>query len=517
MSSIPWSYHAALVQPSLVRDVELYAELQLPPANTSPPSNSIQRFVDDVHTGVMVTHDTRELCPSRTLMPPSDISYSNPGTNYQPSMSGYAESDSSSSGNHNSYSTLRSTGSPEEEGYPRQTFEVSPIYEYMSRRSDLDAPVDPNLAPSDTVCPKAVHISNGDDQGQEGHTDEEDEYRCPQTVPDIMYPFYEPRYYTYDQPPPIEAYSQQHDHSLNHDHSGSSAQCSRHNSPSRELKLKTQKHRRNKCPPGMMKPFAASPGEVEKTRKLRGEKPRGRGAGKKAKERKVCREHPAKVFNHASDYKKHMNQQHLRPFLCVFFFAGCTQTFGSKNEWKRHVNSQHLQLFYWHCDDSLCADRKAIFNRKDLFGQHLKRMHPPPAGSKSSAAAHMEAVIDRCRVERRQPPQHSRCGYCKQEFEGPQGWEQRMEHVGQHYEKNNYKEYSSDCWVPDEGLIKWALEHGIIEENNDGSYTIISTGKDAVVKAGVEQKKLAREEMAREYADDDLDFDAEGEDEYMHG
>ena len=91
-----------------------------------------------------------------------------------------------------------------------------------------------------------------------------------------------------------------------------------------------------------------------------------------------------------------------------------------------------------------------------------------------------------------------------------------MEHVGQHYEKNNYKEFSSDCWVPDEGLINWALEHGIIEGNNDGSYTIISTGKDAIVKAGVEQKKLARGEMTRvEYQDDgDLDFDAEGDEEY---
>jgi len=211
-----------------------------------------------------------------------------------------------------------------------------------------------------------------------------------------------------------------------------------------------------------------------------------------------------------------MNQQHLRPFLCVFYFAGCSQTFGSKNEWKRHVNSQHLQLSYWHCDDSMCVDRKAIFNRKDLFGQHLKRMHPPPEGSnKPSIISYMEVVIDRCRVERRQPPQESRCGYCEQRFEGEQGWEQRMEHVGQHYEKNNYKHISRDCWVPDEGLIAWALEHGIIEHNGDGVYTIVSTGKDAIVKAGVEQKKLARAGYLDD--DDDDEYDAEGDDdEFMH-
>ena len=93
-----------------------------------------------------------------------------------------------------------------------------------------------------------------------------------------------------------------------------------------------------------------------------------------------------------------------------------------------------------------------------------------------------------------------------------------MEHVGQHYEKNNYKEFSSDRWVPDEGLIKWALEHGIIENNGDGGYTITSTGNDSIAKAGVEQKKLAREGMAKVgYAeDDDLDFDAEGDNEYIH-
>ncbi|PUU74522.1 hypothetical protein B9Z19DRAFT_435424 [Tuber borchii] len=287
---------------------------------------------------------------------------------------------------------------------------------------------------------------------------------------------------------------------MEHNHSGCSAQSSRQNSPPTwvKLKLRANRSRGGRCPPGMMNPF---------TRKTRAEKPRGRGAGEKAKERKVSR------FNHASDYKKHKNQRHLRPFLCVFFFAGRNQKFGNKNEWKRHVNSQYLQLFYRHCYDSLCADRKAIFNRKDLFGQHLKRMHPPPAGSKSSAASG-----DRT-LPRRAPTAAAgeQVRYCERNFEGPQGWEQRMEHVGQHYQKN-YKEFSNDCWVPDEGLIKWALEHGIIEDNNDGGYTIISTGKDAIVKAGVEQKKLAREGMARMgYAEDgDLDFDAESEDEYMH-
>jgi len=320
MSSLPqWSYHASLVQPSpsLAREVELYAELQLPPANNSPPLNSIERYVvDEVHTGVMVTPDTRKLCPNRTLMLPADIAYSAPGTNYQPSLTGYADTESLSSGNNNSSYTFQSptnssSGSPEEDGYRRPSSSPSPEYRdsfsqghsFMLGSSDLDARVDPNLAPSGFVCPKAVHISNGEDQGQEGHTDEEDNYKCSQTMSNIMYPYYDQPYYTYDRPPPpIGAYPQQHDYSLKHDHAGSSG--SRQSSPTRESKLKTQKrNRRNKPPPGMMQPFTASLSEGEKTRKPRGEKPRGRGVGKKAKERKVCREHPGKVFNHASDYK----------------------------------------------------------------------------------------------------------------------------------------------------------------------------------------------------------------------
>lgn len=34
--------------------------------------------------------------------------------------------------------------------------------------------------------------------------------------------------------------------------------------------------------------------------------------------------------------------EQIRPYVCVFNFAGCTSTFTSKNEWKRHVKSQHL-------------------------------------------------------------------------------------------------------------------------------------------------------------------------------
>ncbi|RPB02278.1 hypothetical protein L873DRAFT_447619 [Choiromyces venosus 120613-1] len=549
-----WSYNGSSVQPSisLAQEVETWGRLELPPANNPPPLNSIDRFITDVPTGVIVTRDTQNLCPPPRLVLHGGVAFSNPGSNYQRSSQDQGDNDSLQSDGSDHYygpfgpSEESSRGSTEEYHQPSST-STSPEYNdstfgkpwvqhhpYMQPTADLNAPVDPNLAPNDFVCPKEVHISPCRDGRSQERTDDDDDdamgdgedgdYQFPEPMPTIVFPqCYNRQYYQYEQPPPpIGTYPQQPDHSLQHDHSCSSAQASRQSSPGRGLKLKAIKVRKSKCPADMMRPFNANSCGGGKPHKGKVEKPRGRGVGKKMKEKKVCRDHPEKIFAHASDYKKHINQQHLRPFLCVFYFAGCNQTFGSKNEWKRHVFSQHLQISYWPCDDPLCNDRKAIFNRKDLFGQHLKRMHPPPEGTKASTQRYMEEVIDRCRVERRKPPQNSRCGYCKQTFSGPQSWDQRMEHVGQHYEKNNYKGISRDRWVPDEGLIAWALEHGIIELNDKGDYTIVATGKDAIVKAGVEHKKLAKEELARErrYAgddgDDDDERDAEGDDEFLY-
>ncbi|KAK8213263.1 hypothetical protein M8818_002561 [Zalaria obscura] len=63
-------------------------------------------------------------------------------------------------------------------------------------------------------------------------------------------------------------------------------------------------------------------------------------------------------------------------FPCPLAPYGCTSSFGTKNEWKRHVNTQHLRLDLWRCDQ--CPERDNgpnEFNRKDLFVQHLRRMH----------------------------------------------------------------------------------------------------------------------------------------------
>ncbi|WQF77379.1 Putative Zinc finger C2H2-type [Colletotrichum destructivum] len=95
-------------------------------------------------------------------------------------------------------------------------------------------------------------------------------------------------------------------------------------------------------------------------------------------------------FSEENAYQKHMKEHHFRPYVCVFSFAGCPSTFASKNEWRLHDVSQHLR--YWVCAQEKCAEIEndtlatsrsvfpngAVFSRKDLYAQHVQRMHVPP-------------------------------------------------------------------------------------------------------------------------------------------
>jgi len=93
-------------------------------------------------------------------------------------------------------------------------------------------------------------------------------------------------------------------------------------------------------------------------------------------------------FKDSSSLRKHIAAAHTRPFPCAFSFAGCTSTFGSKNEWKRHIASQHLCLTFYRCSScpqSTVEGKGNEFNRKDLFTQHLRRMHAPFAIKKAIA------------------------------------------------------------------------------------------------------------------------------------
>ncbi|KAK7750880.1 hypothetical protein SLS62_007143 [Diatrype stigma] len=207
---------------------------------------------------------------------------------------------------------------------------------------------------------------------------------------------------------------------------------------------------------------------------------------KGAKRNFPCKECRDIVFKDENGLQKHIKTQHTRPFICVFDFAGCTSTFASKNEWKRHCASQHLLLNYWLCQQELCAKvtnsyphissnkqndgswqaqcggsttscnggdgdvvptlpNGAIFNRKDLYTQHLRRMHVPPNVKKQvkqkktvpewedNVRAYQEgAHRTRCHL-----PSRMDCPApgCRVVFEGPNAWDERMEHVAKHLDK----------------------------------------------------------------------------------
>ena len=177
-----------------------------------------------------------------------------------------------------------------------------------------------------------------------------------------------------------------------------------------------------------------------------------------------------------------------RIFICSFSHYGCPSTFTSKNEWKRHVSSQHVKVGFYRCDIGRCnADnlRKLAsargashdearlfndFNRKDLFTQHQRRMHSPwvtrnskqPVTSEERQAFEetLEGVRDRCWQQQRAAPEHSRCGFCGHQFSGHLSWNDRMEHVGRHFEKGDFHPHSEQ---EDPALRQWAIEEGVIE------------------------------------------------------
>ncbi|MCJ1439253.1 hypothetical protein MMC27_008645 [Xylographa pallens] len=202
--------------------------------------------------------------------------------------------------------------------------------------------------------------------------------------------------------------------------------------------------------------------------------------------------HCKEILSSKAALSKHISTVHTRPFTCTFRLYGCPATFGSKNEWKRHVSSQHLRLGIWRCDLGSCLppsphhdeaeDPEPIyneFNRKDLFTQHLRRMHSPPTScsqhEKDHFAATLEAACTRCLIDIRSPPPYSSCGYCPPGqqgtvFEGLGLWEARMEHVGRHLESGHGEEKQ---WVEDTVLRDWMIAEGLVERVGGGELWLV--------------------------------------------
>lgn len=184
----------------------------------------------------------------------------------------------------------------------------------------------------------------------------------------------------------------------------------------------------------------------------------------------------------------------IRPFPCALAQYGCGSTFRSKNEWKRHVSTHHIKIGFWRCDMCSLGDPSNPvyndFNRKDLFTQHLRRMHRNhplttshvrnDVGEEEISDEAMAQHQERCYIVLRSNPQESTClfTHCDKIFEGDSSWELRMEHVGAHMEKDrkaNKSVVPSEEWREDIDLRDYLKQEGLIEY--DGGRWYIGDGK----------------------------------------
>lgn len=174
-----------------------------------------------------------------------------------------------------------------------------------------------------------------------------------------------------------------------------------------------------------------------------------------------------------------------RAFLCPLAPYGCTAVFSAKNEWKRHAATQHLQLGFWRCDQcTYPPSRPNDFNRKDLYVQHVRRMHPPTSavmptnikdnssskkGRAQSKVAWIEVTLnnaaERCYQRMREAPETCCCVFCDERFEGATSLESRLEHMGKHMERQKKAGLSPVAvqdWREDKGLEAWLVSHGML-------------------------------------------------------
>jgi hypothetical protein len=138
-----------------------------------------------------------------------------------------------------------------------------------------------------------------------------------------------------------------------------------------------------------------------------------------------------------------------------------------------------MQTGFWRCDQCDHSERKPNdFNRKDLFIQHVRRMHPlenekvAKTKSTSSRSAkndpeerEMNAIAGRCFMLIREPPEECACLVCDAKFTGSNAWDERLEHIGKHWEatkKENEEPNDPKEWREDRTLHDFLDDQGII-------------------------------------------------------
>jgi len=98
--------------------------------------------------------------------------------------------------------------------------------------------------------------------------------------------------------------------------------------------------------------------------------------------------------------------------------------------------------------------------------------------SKSTAQIPEEVIANyqkTCYKLLREAPYRSSCLFCSKHFEGPSSWDERMEHVGSHMErdrKSSTKSSDASAWNEDALLHEWLIEEGLVEHDGKGGWKI---------------------------------------------
>ncbi|TLS29391.1 hypothetical protein PpBr36_01959 [Pyricularia pennisetigena] len=312
------------------------------------------------------------------------------------------------------------------------------------------------------------------------------------------------------------------------------------------------------------------------------------------------------TFKSEAALQAHIKKHHTRPFVCIFAFAGCDATFPSKNEWKRHVMSQHLLLHYWICTQDTCAHTDnngvaastapasgrsssshrtpsatapragslrgrnscaiapaassltpglqrfgpplpngAIFNRKDLFTQHVRRMHMPQdireqqkmageqqsgscsGGKKKASSAdkasggeqlagwekHVKNLQQAAEKERCRLPTFMACPVenCGEQFSGVDAWDSRMEHLARHFEAASKGEEPPvpSTGESDPSLVQWASDENVAVVVKCGTQWVLNNPLKptdiAVMAAAANKLAAARGDVGEEDAEGEFD------------
>ena len=103
----------------------------------------------------------------------------------------------------------------------------------------------------------------------------------------------------------------------------------------------------------------------------------------------------------------------------------------------------------------------------------------------------MEEVRERCWVVRRERPQMAMCGVgdCGRVFRGEGAWEERMEHVGKHFERGEgaaQGQGQGQGIREDTYLTEWAVKEGIVRDlGGRGVWLVGIEPDDATAPAAV--------------------------------